>query len=327
MSDQNTIVKPVLTEAQMNVVTAKNPVIGTVVSNKSCMKGKSASFVRHTVIDVSDTPLEGSFIAGQSFGIIAPGEDERGKPHKVRLYSLSNGSEGENRQPNLISTTPKRLIDEYQQVKDDDQNKPNTLFTGVCSNYICDLQPGDKVKVTGPNGKRFVLPANFDEHDYLFLATGTGIAPFRGFCHDLLVDRDKPCTGNIHLVMGTPYTTDLLYDDFFRELEEKHPNFHYHTAISREARGDNPRGLYTDGLINEQIDTFRALLENPQTLMYMCGLLGMQFGIYKLLAQHELDAGYQTVKPELADVPCEDWATDQMKRHIRPTARMMVEVY
>ena len=77
------------------------------------MKGKSASFVKHLEIDVSGTELAGNFTTGQAFGVIAPGLDHRGKPHKVRLYSFACPSSGEDGAGNIISTTPKRLIDEH----------------------------------------------------------------------------------------------------------------------------------------------------------------------------------------------------------------------
>jgi hypothetical protein len=73
--EEKTVPMPVFPEVQMNLVTPKAPVTGTVVKSEVCLKGgrKSASFVRHVEIDISGTPLEGQCRAGQSFGVIAPG--------------------------------------------------------------------------------------------------------------------------------------------------------------------------------------------------------------------------------------------------------------
>ncbi len=327
MSEQTTTSDPVMPEVKMNLVRPSAPVIGRVVANESCLKGKSASFVRHTELDVSGTPLAGNFLVGQSFGVIAPGMDERGKPHKVRLYSIACPSWGEDGQGQIVSTTPKRLIEESKPQKADEDADQHTLFLGVCSNYLCDLQPGAEVKITGPSGKRFLLPAKPADHDYLFIATGTGIAPFRGMAMELLQHPQGPCPSQIHLVTGTPYTTDLMYDDLFRRLEAEHENFSYHTAISREPRGDGDRGIYVPALIDEQIDTFGPLLRNPRTLVYMCGLLGMDQGIYLVMIKHDLAAQYITVGDELGDIDPKDWTAKQIKRHVRSTARCMVEVY
>ena len=197
----------------------------------------------------------------------------------------------------------------------------------MCSNFLCDRRPGDEIAVTGPAGKRFLLPAEPKEHDYLFLATGTGIAPYRGMLLELLEAPGGPCPSQMHLVMGSPYTTDLLYDDLFRRLESEHDNFHYHTAISREPRAGTGRGRYVDHLLDEEVDTFRELLASPRTLLYICGLIGMQFGVFAVLAEHGLGDGYFTVGDELADVDPRSWPTQQMKRQVKATRRCMIEVY
>lgn len=329
MSEQTQTGDPVMPEARLNVVTPKAPQAGIVVSNDTCLRGKSASFVRHTVLDVSGTELAGSFLAGQSFGVIPPGLDERGKPHKVRLYSIACPTWGEDGRGGHVSTTPKRLIEEYRPQKKEVDASRHTLFLGVCSNYLCDLLPGAEVALTGPAGKRFLLPVNPDEHDYLFVAAGTGIAPFRGMALELL-ERPAPrgpCRSEIHLVMGSPYVTDLLYDDLFRRLAAEHRNFHYHTAISRETRPDGRRGLYTHQLIEEQIDRFGPFLASQRTLVYICGLLGMQEGLFKVMSRHGVAGGYLRVADELAGTHPDSWTAEQVRRQIHETGRCMVEVY
>ena len=313
---------PTLPEVRMNLIRPKAPAIGRVVSNELCMNGKSASYVKHLVLDVSDTPLAGNFRAGQSFGVIAPGSNERGRPHKVRLYSVACPSWGEGGDGNLVSTTPKRLIDEYQPRKPTDDTSNHRLFLGVCSNYLCDIREGDEVLVTGPNGKRFLLPEDIEAHNYLFIATGTGIAPFRGMLMELFEGPGGPTSARTALVMGTPYATDLLYEDLFQQLQRAHPNFEYHTAISRESDR-----LYVGGLIARKIDRFRYLLEDPRTLIYICGLEGMQFGIFQALARHGLADGFVTTHEDLAAKSPDDWRFNDMKRRIKPTARCMLEVY
>ncbi len=313
---------PTLPDVRMNLIRPKAPAISRVVSNELCMNGKSASFVKHLVLDVSGTPLAGNFLAGQSFGVIAPGTDERGRPHKVRLYSVACPSWGEDGDGNLVSTTPKRLIDEYQPQKPTDDSTDHRLFLGICSNYLCDIREGDEVLVTGPNGKRFLLPEDIEAHNYLFIATGTGIAPFRGMLMELFEGTGGPTKARAALVMGTPYTTDLLYEGRFQRLQREHDNFEYHTAISRESDR-----LYVGGLIDRKIDRFAALLEDPRTLIYVCGLEGMQFGIFQALARHGLADGYLTLAEELAVQPAEDWRFSDIKRRIKPTARCMLEVY
>lgn len=325
--------EPVLPEAQMHLVLPTEPVVGRLVESYICTKGKSNSIVRHVSIDVSGTPLAGNFRVGQSFGCIPPGVDAFGKPHKVRLYSIASPSWGEDGQGNVLSTTVKRVMEEFKPQTPKDDQEAHHLFLGVCSNFMCDVKVGTEMKVSGPNGKRFLLPVQPNDHDYIFIATGTGIAPFRGMILELLkgvAGGGKPCSSQIHFLMGSPYTTDLMYDDLFRQLEMEHGNFHYHVAISRESPskvGLECRGEYVDRSFDRLMPALTPILRSPRALIYVCGLAGMQVGLFKVLAKHGLGEGYMALKPEIAGVDPSQWTEEQIKRHIRPTRRCMLEVY
>lgn len=308
----------------MNLVPPKAPVTGRIVSNDNCLRGKSASFVRHTVIDVGGTPLEGRCRVGQAFGVIAPGVDGDGRPHKVRLYSLACPSAGEDGDARLISTTTKRVIVEGGPTGRADEHR---LFLGVCSNFLCDLGPGDEVRVTGPCGKRMLLPETPAAHDYLFVATGTGIAPFRGMLLELLAGAAGPVSSRIHLLMGAPYTTDLIYDDLFTRLAREHDRFEYHTAISREPCADGRGGGYVHDYLERRMDFFGPLLESRRTLVYVCGLAGMQCGLFKVMAEHGVAAPYFEPKDALACQAPSEWEPGAVRRGVRLTDRCMVEVY
>jgi hypothetical protein len=85
--------------------------------------------------------------------------------------------------------------------------------------------------------------------------------------------------------------------------------------------------LYVDALVEERLDIFRTVLECPRTLIYVCGLAGMQLGLFRMLARHDLDTGYCTRSAVLADIDPVDWDAAAIKRGIKPTARCMLEVY
>ncbi|MED6307353.1 MAG: hypothetical protein VX563_05050, partial [Planctomycetota bacterium] len=321
---------PVLPDVDMHLVPPTEPVVGRVVENTPCTRGKSASFVRHISIDVGGTALEGGFRAGQAFGVVPPGTDSKGRPAKVRLYSISAPSNGEDGAGKVLSTTCKRVLEEIDMKGTDpdhpDRELKHQLFTGSCSNYLCNLQEGDEVMVTGPAGKRFLLPEEPERHDYLLLATGTGIAPFRGMIKDLL-EAPTPSKSDVHLVMGVPYTTDLLYDDFFRDLASSFPNFHYHTVVSREIQPDGEPGGYIHHYLDRQIHLHEDLLSRDRTLVYMCGLAGMQLGVFKMMAERGLGDAYLKVKPDYAEVAPAEWDSHSIRKYVRPTHRCMLEVY
>lgn len=64
---------------------------------------------------------------------------------------------------------------------DPETGKEDPAKKGVCSNYLCDAKPGDSVSLTGPAGKVMLLPEKTPEVDLIWVATGTGIAPYRSF--------------------------------------------------------------------------------------------------------------------------------------------------
>lgn len=312
---------PLLPEVRLNLATKADPVTGTVVSNTTCTNakpGKSASFVRHIAIDVAGTALAGAIVPGQSFGVIPPGADAKGRPHNLRLYSVSSPTVGEDGAGNVIATTVKRVIDEHWET--------GRLFLGVASNYLCDLKPGDKVLVTGPSGKRFILPKDPAAHDYLFMATGTGIAPFRAMLLDLA---KAGFPSRAVLIMGSPYSTDLIYHRDFLDLQAKHPNFRYYPAISREKQEDGLRPLYVQDRLAAQAAELVPLLTSPRTMIYICGLAGMELGIFRTLTallDEESRSAYLSIDPEVRSHP-EAWDRKTLQRQVRPSRRLLTEVY
>lgn len=309
----------VVPDVQMHIYRPNEPVAARIHATRICTaKSKAAAFVRHVEFDVSGTNLVGKVLPGQSIGVVAPGLDAKGRPHAVRLYSVASPTGGEDGRGAIISTTVKRTIDEHWE--------SHKLFLGVCSNHLCDLAVGDEVRLSGPNGKRFLIPTAAGDHDYVFFATGTGIAPFRGMVLDLLRAKVK---SRIALVMGSPYATDLLYDDLFRSLAADNPNFTYLTAISRERQADGHGPMY----VQERLDTHRELLgsmlASERTLIYVCGLAGMELGIYQRLAKMLTPSAleqYLQVDPAVAGA-VESWDKKMINKQIKATRRVFLEVY
>ena len=292
-----------------------DPVEVPITKSEICTDSASPNFVRHVEFDVSGTLLENSIVPGQTVGVLPPGEDENGRPHKLRLYSTCSPTGGEYGDGKIYATTVKREINEHWEAQ--------KLILGVCSNYICDKQPGQKLLMTGPSGKRFLLPENPEDFNYIFMATGTGIAPFRGMVMDLMRSGIK---NDVVLSFGCPYRTDLLYKDLFEEFAEKHKNFYYLKSVSRE----DPRPDGTKPYVQYSIIDHKALLypilEKDNTLIYACGLKGMETGIFQILGMMGL-YDYLDLKDEVRDVDPMDWTSKQLKKKVKAADRMFLEVY
>ena len=310
-------------DVRMNLCTPKNPCTGKVVRSDLCTLGqrKASGMVRHIAIDVTGTPLAGAGRPGQSFGVLPPGVDDAGKPHKVRLYSYASPTrgDGDDGKGNVIATCVKRVIDEHWTT--------HRLFEGIASNYLCDLQVGDEVKLTGPVGKRFLLPVNAGDFGYVFIATGTGVAPFRGMLLDLLA---SGATRPIVLIAGVAYATDMLYHDLFERLAREHANFHYLTAVSREIQPDGQGGpMYVHRRLETHADLLLPILRQASTLLYVCGITGMEVGVFQQMASQlspaELEP-YVSIDGETMH-HVEAWNRQMIHREIKPTGRVMMEVY
>ena len=177
--------------------------------------------------------------------------------------------------------------------------------------------------MTGPNGKKFVLPQNTNDFNYVFFATGTGVAPFRAMWLELL---EKQVQSQVAMIFGTPYRTDLLYHELFEESSIENDNFHYLYSISREGlRSDGSRN-HVQYQITDSNDQLGSILGAPNTLIYVCGIKGMELGIYRQLAL-EGYTEYMRIDEEIAQKPATEWSYDDLKKKVRPSSRLFLEVY
>ena len=313
---------PELPPAQMHLVSPIKPVQGRVIESRRCTAStKAASFIRHVTIDVSHTPLAGNFLAGQSFGVLTPGLDSKGQPHKLRLYSIASPRQGEDGSGNVLATTVKRTIDEHHET--------HSLFLGICSNYLCDLREGEPVNVSGPNGKRFLLPSDPHSHEYVFFATGTGIAPFRGMLMELAAADYK---GRALLVLGSAYATDIPYHAQLQALAAQYSWFTYQTAISRERQADGQGPLYVQDRLHNEASPAAEILASSRGLLYICGIAGMEISIFQKLALILSEAArsqYLALEFEANDPLANplSWDRRMLNKQIKLTRRVFLEVY
>jgi ferredoxin-NADP reductase len=108
----------------------------------------------------------------------------------------------------------------------------NRVQDGFMSNYLCDLEPGTKISGQGPFGSFILRPPL---RDTLFIATGTGIAPFRSMLHWLLADPARHQDKQFWLLFGSRTEKDIYYHEEFLRLSADHRNFDYLPTLSRGA--------------------------------------------------------------------------------------------
>ena len=138
----------------------------------------------------TDQPLE--FKAGQFLSVIVPGAGPGGRDLR-RAYS--------------IASPP--------------QKKPIELCVKLVSggpgtNYLCNLKVGDEFKAIAPYGD-FVFKPQDHRHAF-FIATGTGLAPFRSMIFSDAYWAQAPLSTTC--MLGVHEESELLYVDEFENKKD-----------------------------------------------------------------------------------------------------------
>jgi benzoyl-CoA 2,3-epoxidase subunit A len=269
----------------VNLYNRTKPATATITGNFRLTDEDADSDVRHIILDFGDQPFP--VLEGQSIGIVAPGVDGAGKPHIARLYSVASPRGGEKPNTNNLALTVKR--------------EPG----GVCSNYLCDLQRGAKVEVTGPFGATFLMPDD-PSANIIMICTGTGSAPFRGFTERRR--RAMPdAPGKLMLFFGARRPQELPYFGPLQRVPSK--LLVQHLCYSRVP--NEPR-VYVQDRIRSEMASVAALLHDGATHVYICGLKGMETGVDEAFADTCRSASI-------------DWA--DLKQSMREGGRYHVETY
>ncbi len=202
----------------------------------------------HLEFEVAD--LENfSFQAGQFVSMVA--DDSHGK-HQTRAYSIA-------------SAPRKNYFDLCL----------NRVENGFFSNLLCDLEPGATVQFHGPHGL-FVLRSPLT--DSILIATGTGVAPMRGFVEHLFPSESEDHSEGKHfwLMYGTRHESEIYYQRYFEKTAAEHQNFHYLPTLSRPHEGWEGLRGYVQTHVRDAIQNHpRFHSEHIGTVgvqAYICGL-------------------------------------------------------
>jgi ferredoxin-NADP reductase len=185
------------------------------------------------------------FVAGQFVQMLCPVPDKAGKTKEIiRSYSIASAPE----ETNFLEFCIKLVLD------------------GAFTPTLWEKRVGDTIDIRGPYGK-FVIPEPV-EHDIVFIAAGTGIAPFWGMIQHLL---SSGVTRDIVLLFGVRYEDDLLYEKEFKDLALKYPNFRPVFTLSRPRHPEAWWGEtgYVQGLLSKYVKA------PAHTKAYICGLTPM----------------------------------------------------
>ncbi len=139
----------------------------------------------------------------------------------------------------------------------------NLVQEGIFSPFLFALQPGDTVEMGAPLG--FFVIRNPDK-DALFIATGTGIAPFRPMAPDYL---QHPQAKQLTLLFGIRHENSIYYRNDFDNLAREHANFRFWPTLSR------PESSWAGRTGHVQTHLLEALGDRRDLDVYVCGMKAM----------------------------------------------------
>jgi benzoate/toluate 1,2-dioxygenase reductase subunit len=171
-----------------------------------------------------------SYLPGQYVNVSVPGTSQ------TRSYSFSS--------------MPREGVVEFLV-----RNIPN----GLMSSYLAgSARPGDALTLTGPIGSFYLRDVT---RPLLFLAGGTGLAPFLAMLESL---RHKETGQPIHMIYGVTNDADLVELDKLAAFAAAIPGFTYVTVVADPASTHERKGYVTHHLPD-------AALHGGNLDLYLCG--------------------------------------------------------
>ncbi len=192
------------------------------------------------------------FLPGQFVMITA---DIKGKP-VTRAFSIS-------------SSPLKKEIDITIKAE------PNGNFSKFANE---NLKTGDKLKVKGPYGYFTFIDKVHD--DLLFVAAGSGIAPFRSMLQYIF---EKQLQNRVTLLFSNKTEADIIFKQELEKYAENFPQFRFMPIVTRD---DGWKGIST------RIDSnILQSYVHANTSCYLCGPPMMVEDIKQKLVQLGVDNG------------------------------------
>ncbi len=147
---------------------------------------------------------------------------------------------------------------------------------GICTTYCFEyLSEGDEVLMNGPYGD-FRLTDN--SSDMIFIAGGSGMAPFVSICHHMRETENKR---KASYFFGANKVKELFFVDEMREFENQLENFSFVPVVFEPDEGeqwDGEKGLVTDAV-------GRCIDNAAESEAYLCGSPGMIDASIKVLVE------------------------------------------
>jgi Na+-transporting NADH:ubiquinone oxidoreductase subunit F len=187
-----------------------------------------------------------------------------------RAYSMANYPA----EKNLIKLNIRIATPPWDNVKKQYLNVP----PGLCSTFIFSSKPGDKVMISGPYGEFHIKDTG---SEMVYIGGGAGMAPLRSHIFHLF--NTLKTTRKVSYWYGARSLREVFYEEEFRAIEKKFPNFTFNLALSEPLPEDNWKG-YTGFIHKVLLTNYLCQHEEPEDIeYYFCGPPQMNSAVLRTL--------------------------------------------
>jgi len=242
--------------------------------------GQALNFQSGAYVQIDIPPYHASF---QQFSIP---ETYRSMWDRYKLWSLvARTEEPIYRAYSMANTPAEDLLRFTIRIATPPPGAGDEVPPGLGSSYTFSLKPGDRVTLSGPFGDFFIKETR---REMCFIGGGAGMAPMRSHIFDQLL---RVQTGRrITFWYGARSKSEMIYDQEFRDLARRCPNFTYTVALSEPLPEDQWSGPV--GFIHQVAhDVYLSQHEDPTEIeYYLCGPPMMLSAVTKMLDSLGVDS-------------------------------------
>lgn len=188
----------------------------------------------------------------------------------IRAYSMANHPD----EGNIIMLNIRIATPPWDRKRNQFMNVP----PGICSSFVFTRKPGDKVMMSGPYGD---FHLKHTDNEIIYIGGGAGMAPLRSHIFHLF--HTLKSNRKVSYWYGARSRREIFYEDEFREIEKRFPNFIFNLALSEPLPEDKWEG-YTGFIHQVLYDEYLSKMEEPEEIeYYLCGPPLMNDAVLKLL--------------------------------------------
>lgn len=217
-------------------------------------------------------------------------------PMRIRQYSISSSPLAD---PTIASLT-------WSVLDTPSKAAGGKRFLGVASNYLSNVEEGDRVHVAvKPSHGFFHPPSDIEHTPVIMICAGTGIAPFRGFVQERAMQIQagrKLAPAYLFVGCAHPDQDRLFWDEFSRWQDEGAVTLYYaHSAAKDLSKG----ARHVQDRLWEEREEMRNVFAQGAKI-YICGSSEVGDGVAATVKKIYRDAAEAVGTPK-TDEEAEAW--------------------